>query len=389
MKVAQINVTCGSGSTGRICRAVSELLTEKGIENRVFYSEGESDYPLGVKYTLSGEVKAAALRSRLFGNYGFNSRKMTERLLSMLDEMKPDIVHLHNLHGHNCDLSLLLTALRDRQIKVFWTFHDCWAFTGYCPHFDMIGCEKWTSRCSGCPQKKSYSWFFDRSAELQEKKRQLLCGLDLTVITPSKWLAALVKESFLSDVPVKVIPNGIDLSVFHPTPSDIRDRLSVGERKLLLAVAYHWDERKGADVLGAAAKALGDAYRIVAVGAGSEGIEGENVLALKRTESQKELAELYTAADLFLNPTREDSFPTVNMEALACGTPVLTFDTGGSGEIIDDSCGLAVKKNDTASFIREIVRITQEKPYDAESCLKRAESFDMREKFRAYVDLYV
>ena len=198
-----------------------------------------------------------------------------------------------------------------------------------------------------------------------------------------------MKESFLSDVPVKVIPNGIDLAVFRPTPSDIRERLSVGERKLLLAVAYHWDERKGADVLGEAAKALGDAYRIVAVGAGSEGIKGENVLPLERTESQKELAELYTAADLFLNPTREDSFPTVNMEALACGTPVLTFDTGGSGEIIDDSCGLAVKKNDTASFIREIVRITQEKPYDAESCLKRAESFDMREKFRDYVDLYV
>lgn len=390
MKVVQINATCGAGSTGKICVAVSHLLTESGSENYVLYCGEQSDYSMGVRYASYGYIKLQALKSRILGNYGFNSKLATRRLIRHLKQISPDVVHIHNIHGHNCDLRMLLSYLKKERIKVFWTFHDCWAFTGYCTHFDRIGCDKWKTGCHNCPESRHYSWFRDRSAWLQEEKKRLLQDLDLSVITPSRWLAGLVMQSFLKDKEVQVIHNGIDLEVFRPCESNIRERYQIGDKHIVLGVSFGWDEKKGLDVFCDLAKRLDESYAVVLVGtdAAVDQILPPNVISIHRTQNQQELAQLYSAADVFVNPTREDNYPTVNMEALACGTPVVTFATGGSPEMLDETCGAVVQKNDVDAMEREIRRVRGQKPYTADACCRKARSFDQNSCFAAYLSLY-
>ena len=390
MKIVQINTVCGSGSTGKICLAVSRLLTLKGIENYILYASGNSDYPEGIRYMTPMEVKRQALRSRLLGNYGFNSVAATKRLLKELDRIKPDVVHLHNLHGHNVHLEMLFSYLRERKVKVFWTFHDCWAFTGYCPHYDMIGCESWKTGCRKCPQKKHYSWILDRSRTLFYRKRNTFKDIDLTVITPSEWLAQQVGQSFLKDVPVKVIRNGIDLSVFYPRESDFRVKYSLENKYIVLGVAFGWGVRKGLDVFIELSKRLDERFKIVLVGTNVE-IDAqlpENIISIHRTQDQAELAEIYTAADVFVNPTREEVLGLTNIEALACGTPVITFATGGSMEMLDDTCGCVVPKNDVDRLEKKIVEICVTKPFSSEDCINKSKSFSAEDKFEEYVAIY-
>lgn len=390
MTIVQINSTCGMGSTGKICLSVSQLLTNKQIENYILYTHGESQYPLGIKLTKGKYIKFQALKSRVFGNYGFNSKKITKSLISKLNEISPDVVHLHNLHSHDCNLEMLFKYFKETGVKLYWTFHDCWAFTGYCPHFDMIGCDKWKTGCYDCVQRKEYSWFFDRSKKLYEKKKELFKGLDLTIITPSEWLAGLVKESFLKDYEVKVINNGIDLDVFKPTEGDFIKRYGLENKHIVLGVAFGWGPKKGLDCFIELSKRLPNNYQIVLVGT-NESVDKQlpdNIISIHRTQNQKELAEIYTSADVFVNCTREENYPTVNMESLACGTPVLTFKTGGSPEIIDETCGSVVAKNDIDATEKEIIRICEEKPYSQANCLEKAKSFDMNDRFKEYVEFY-
>ena len=390
MKLVQINATCGQGSTGKICVSVSELLTEWGIENYIFYASGNSDYSLSRCYMHSREIKLQALKSRILGNYGFNSNSATRRLLKQLEEINPDVVHLHNLHGHNCNLDKLFSYFREKKIKVFWTFHDCWAFTGYCPYYTMIGCEKWKTGCKNCPQRRKYSWFFDRSHFLYEKKKAVLSDLDLTIITPSQWMADQVKQSFLNRYEIKVINNGIDLSVFSPRLSDFRKKYQCEDKFILLGVAFDWDPRKGLDVFQQLAERLDDRFQIVLVGTNDK-IDQQldrRIISIHRTQNQQELAEIYSAADLFLNPTREENYPTVNMEALACGTPVATFQTGGSPEMLDETCGVIIPVNDVEALHREIKRTAWQRPFSENACLARARAFDANNRFKEYVDLY-
>lgn len=390
MKIVQLNVTCGAGSTGKICLAVSELLTERGVENYILYSEGQSDYPLGIKYAGDLQRKLQAVKTRLLGNYGFNSKAITKALIKELDRINPDIVHLHNLHGHGCNLTELFSYFKENKIRLYWTFHDCWAFTGYCPHFDMAGCDKWQTQCHSCSQRAAYSLFLDRSKELFEKKKELFSGLDLTIITPSQWLASLVKKSFLGNYEVRVINNGIDLDIFTERQSNFREKHSIGDKFLILGVAFNWDNRKGLDVFCELARSLPTDCQIALVGTNEAVRQSlpENIIAIDRTGNQQELAEIYSAADVFANATREDTFPTVNIESLACGTPVVTFDTGGSGEIIDGTCGLKVAKNDTKALIKALMSIKENRPFSKANCRKRAESFRAEEKFREYVGIY-
>ena len=390
MKIVQINVTCGVGSTGKICLAVSRLLNDRGVENYILFSEEDSDYEYGIKYADKLSIKLQALKSRAFGNYGFNSRALTKKLISKLDEIQPDIVHLHNLHGHGCNLEMLFGYFKEKNIKLYWTFHDCWAFTGYCPHFDMIGCDKWQTQCGSCPQKGAYSFFFDKSDKLYCKKKELFSGLDLTIITPSEWLKSLVEKSFLKEYEVKVINNGIDLDIFKPSESDFREAHGIKDEFLVLGVAFNWDERKGIDVFCDLASTLPNDCRIVLVGT-NENIRKSlpsNIIAIDRTENQTELAEIYSACDLFVNATREDTFPTVNIESLACGTPVLTFETGGSTEIIDSTCGMAVKKNDTDALRKAVLTIKESRPFSEEACLKKSAEYEKDNKFKEYAEVY-
>lgn len=391
MKIVQINSCCGKGSTGKICVGISRVLCEDGIENYILYSSGDSDYPYGIKCT-EPMPKLQALRSRILGNYGFNSRRTTLNLIAALDRIEPDVVHLHNLHSHNCNLDMLMDYFRRKKTKLVWTFHDCWAFTAYCPHFVMAKCDKWKTGCHHCVQHRTFSWFTDRSAWLYEKKRKAFSGLDLTITTPSQWLADLVKESFLKDYPVVVVNNGINLDIFKPTPSDFRKKYDISEDKfILLGVAIQWVPRKGADVFIRLAQRLDpERFQIVMVGTDDE-IDKKlppNVISIHRTANQTELAEIYTAADLFVNPTREDTFPTVNMESLACGTPVLTFSTGGSPEIIDEKTGIVVDCDDEEALYKAILAMSGEGRLRRVDCASHAMRYDEKARFYDFLSLY-
>lgn len=391
MKIVQINTTCGAGSTGRICVAVSELLTQNGVENYVLYASGHSNYSLGKKYMSDRDVKIQALKSRISGNYGFQSKRATKRLIAELERIAPDIVHLHNLHGHNVHLGELFAYLKAKRIKVFWTFHDCWAFTAYCPYYDITECNKWRTGCHDCPVRTHYSWFVDRSRVLYAQKKQLFTGMELTIITPSNWLADQVRQSFLKDYPVKVISNGIDLSVFSKRKSDFRVRYGIEDKYMLLGVAFNWGPRKGLDVFIRLAKRLDPAkFQIVLVGT-NHAVDKQlpsNIISIHRTASQTELAEIYTAADLFVNPTREEVLGLTNLEAQACGTPVVTFCTGGSPECVGEHSGVVVARNDENALYNAIMEIQQNQPFAADNCRAQAAKFLQTEKFNEYILLY-
>lgn len=392
MKIVQINATCGVGSTGKICTSVSKLLTEKGIENYILYSSGKSGFPNAISCANKFYTKFQALKSRIFGNYGFNSVAETKLIIKKLDEINPDIVHLHNIHGHDCHLGLLFNYLKEKNIKLFWTFHDCWAFTGYCPHFDMLGCDNWQTECKNCPQKKYHSFIFDRSNILFKAKKELLKDLDLTIITPSEWLCGKVKQSFLKYYPVKVINNGINLDVFKPIQSEFRKEREIKEDvKIILGVAFGWSERKGLDIFYELSKRLDNSkYQIVLVGTNEkiDKILPENIISIHRTNNQEELAKIYTAADVFVNPTREENYPTVNMEAIACGCPVITFNTGGSAEILSQSSGIVVECDDIDGLLTAIDDVCERNKLDKKNVVECASRFDEKHCYQKIVKMY-
>lgn len=392
MKVVQINSVCGCGSTGKICKSISELLAQKGIENYVLHTTDGCNYSLAKQYMLSSQVIVQAAKAKVFGNYGFQSKRATKKLIRLLDSIMPDVVQLHNLHGHNVHLGMLFTYLREKNIKVYWTFHDCNAFTSYCMYFDMVRCDKWMSECRKCPQRKKYSWFFDRSRKLYNMKKELLLGLDLTIITPSKWLASLVKQSFLKEHRIVVINNGINLSLFTPKKSDFRKKYGISDDKtIVLGVANKWEPRKGLDIFLRLAHELDDnRFQIILVGTSDsmDEILPSNIISIHRTVDQKELAEVYSAADYFVNPTREDNFPTVNIEALACGTPVITFNTGGSPEVVTADCGAVIQCDDFEKLLH-VISGEDKTVFSEDACVKRASEFNQDNKFLEYIDLYL
>ncbi len=389
-KIVQINATCGIGSTGKICVGISQLLTQSQVENYILYSCRGNGDRLGIPCSHDRYLKLQALKSRILGNYGFNSSKATRKMISELDRLRPDIVHLHNIHGHDCNLEMLFQYFKKNKTKLIWTFHDCWAFTAYCPHFTMMKCDKWKTQCHQCVQRKEFSWFFDRSKSIFEKKKSLFSGLDLTIVTPSQWLADLVGQSFLKDYPLQVINNGINLDVFHPTESDFRKRYGLENKKIVLGVAFDWGVRKGLDVFFDLARRLDDTYQIVLVGT-NEVVDRQlpkSIMSFHRTQNQQELAEIYSAADVFVNPTREEVLGLVNLESLACGTPGVTFKSGGSPECFNKTCGSVVGCDDVSALIDEVKRICEAKPFSREQCVKKAGEFDQNERYREYLTLY-
>lgn len=393
MRIVQVNATCGVGSTGKICQSVSEILDAHGIENKILYCTKGRDFSNAEKYTGDMYIKFQALASHISGKYGFVSEAATKKLIRIFDEYHPDVIHLHNMHAHNCNLEKLLAYVRSRKIRLYWTFHDCWVFTGYCTHFTMVKCERWKTECRDCPQYRKFSFFFDRSKELYQKKRKALENLDLTIITPSQWLADIVAESFLKDYPIKVIHNGINCLLFHPADKTdgIKAHFGLTGKKILIGVAEDFSYGKGLDTFLELAGVLSDDYRIVLVGITEKGgnkFPG-NVVPIPRTENQQQLIELYSAADVLLNLTREDNFPTVNLEALACGTPVITMDTGGSPEAIDDSCGVVIKSRDTKTILEAIDKVLGMLPQMREASITKAQEYSQEVCFKKYVDLYL
>lgn len=389
MKVIQVNSML-RGSTGKICRGIKNLSSvETDITNDIYYFWGE-DTSEGVKCSNIVLQKFYALKSRITGKYGFVSDINTLLLIRHLKKEKPDIIHLHNVHDHTVNLIPLFKYISKNDVKVIWTFHDCWAFTGYCSHFVISGCEKWRANCCDCPVYKEYSWFIDRSNYLFEKKKDLYMSLDLTIVTPSKWLSELVDKSFLSQSDIRVINNGIDLKVFNPRTSNFKSKYGIEDKKIVLGVAFNWNEKKGIDVFYRLDRELPDDCVIVLVGS-NEMISNisNRVILIPRTNNQIELAEIYSAADVFVNPTREDTFPTVDMEAIACGTPVVSFNTGGTAEIVHSESGYVVDVDSFDELVSKVLLVLEDPGIYRENCLKVAKTFCQEEKFKEYSNLYL
>lgn len=362
MKYLFINSVAGVGSTGRIAAEKCRELMKEGHECVLAYGRQKAncDDIRTIQIGTPWDYKLHGAMTRVFDNHGFGSRVATRRFLWQVEEYDPDVVWLHNIHGYYIHIGLLFDYLKKSGKKVIWTLHDCWSFTGHCAYFDFAGCDKWKTGCKNCPQKKSYpgSLVFDRSCRNYSQKRGLFTGLtDLTIITPSQWLADLVKESYLAEYPVEVVHNTINEDVFKPTPSNFRNRYHLEDKKILLGVASIWETRKGMRDFLALAEQLDESYKIVLVGLSEEQIKElpQNIVGITRTNSAKELAEIYTVADLFINPTYEENYPTVNLEARACGTKIICYDTGGCRETVG-KCDVLIPKGDLKALLFAIMK---------------------------------
>ena len=362
MRILMINVSCGSGSTGRICFDIAQQLSRRGHDVKKAYGRGYvpeicKQYSVRVGNQLDVYVHAA--NARFFDNMGFRSKRVTAHFLNWVDQFQPDLIHLHNIHGYYLNIELLFSYIKKRNIPVVWTLHDCWPFTGHCAYFDLVDCNKWKTHCHSCPQKHEYPkrWIFDRSYLNYEKKKALFNDVSrLTIVTPSKWLEDLVHNSFLKGYRTEVINNGIDINLFSHKDSDIKNIIGVGNKFVILGVASIWDKRKGIDVFIELSKRLPtEKYAIVLIGI-DEKLKRQipkEIIAINKTEDIQQLSEFYSMANVFLNPTYEDNYPTTNLEAIACDTPVVTFKTGGSPESAV-MYGTAVESDDYDALVKSI-----------------------------------
>lgn len=399
MKIIQINSVCGYGSTGRIVTDLYEMIESQGAECLAIYGRGDSPKGINaIKVSSNFDNKIHGIRTRLTGRHGFGSASATKKLIDIVRKDPPDIIHLHNIHGYYLNIEILFRYLKEVDIPVVWTLHDCWSFTGHCSHFDYIGCQRWKKKCYHCPQKSQYpkSILFDSSLRNYEQKKYLFTSLKrLQIVTPSVWLQGMVQQSFLKKCPVKVIYNGIDLNIFKPINQreqnirNIKRKYGCEGKFTMISVASVWAQRKGLEFIIATANRLGEEFRFIIVGVDEKKSTHfpPNVIGISRTNDLKQLAEIYSMADLFVNPTLEEVLGLTNLEALACGTPVVTFDTGGSPECIDSSTGIVVRKGSVDSLINGIL-FMKEQRFSREACRNRAKGFDKNDKYGDYMKLY-
>lgn len=397
MKILQINSVCGIGSTGRITTDIDKLLKKQGHESYIAYGRNSSqEYDNSIRIGTNLDNYKHVISTRLFDKHGFSSINATKKFIKIIEDLDPEIIHLHNIHGYYINIELLFNYLKRSDKCTIWTLHDCWPFTGHCTYFDYVQCDRWKSGCYDCPQKKDYpsSLFFDSSRSNYQKKKEIFAGVrNLNIITPSNWLARLVKESFLNEYNVQVINNGIDLDVFKPTTSNFRKKYDLNDKFIILGVASPWSKRKGFDYLVELSKRMSQDEKIVMVGLTESQIKHlpKNIVGINRTNNVKELADIYSAADVFVNPTLEDNFPTTNLEALACGTPVISFNTGGSVEsVIDGETGFIIEQGNLDGLINKLREIKKAgKAAYSYSCRETANRWYNKDlKYQEYVELY-
>lgn len=387
MKVFQINSTCGFGSTGRIAVDILKELEKNGGEGIIAY--GRNSAPENVNsYRIGSDlhVKIHGVLSRITDRQGFYGTSATKRLIEKIKDYNPDIIHLHNIHGYYLNVAILFDFLKEYNKPIVWTLHDCWAFTGHCAFFSFSGCEKWKTECNTCPLKKDYptSLVMDNSKKNYKQKKELFTKPEnITFVTPSYWLKDLTEKSFLGKYPVKVINNGIDLTKFKPTESDFRQKNNLQDKFIILGVASVWEERKGLKDFIELNEMLSENEKIVLVGLDDNQLATlpKSIIGIKRTNSIEELAELYSAADVFVNPTYEDNYPTTNLEAISCGTPVVTYITGGSPESVFEGNGFSVPQGDVKGIYDAIKKV--------DGCKTPTKDFfDASKRYKEYVDLY-
>lgn len=394
-KLLIINVTLNSGSTGRIAEEIGQTAISNGYETYFAYGRVARESKCKIIKIGSGfNIKLHGIESLLFDNHGFSSRLATKKFIREIERIKPDIINIHNLHGYYINVKILFEYLSKNNIPVVWTFHDCWPFTGHCSHFMRFNCDKWKTGCFSCPNRKGYpkSIFLDNSKHNYKRKKDLFTKINqMTVISPSDWLSNFVKESFLMQKQILTINNGTDLNIFKPKNQTKKTIFGLKNEKIIIGVASVWTKVKGLYDFIKLSKLLSDEYKIILVGLNKKQIESlpANIIGIERTESVHELSELYSIADVFVNPTYSDNFPTTNIEALACGTPVITYETGGSPEAIDEKTGILVEQGNINQLKEAIELVAKDKNKYTENCRERAVNlYNKQDRFNDYIKLF-
>lgn len=394
----QINVVANSGSTGKIAEELGRKVIKLGWESYIAYGRWACPsqsklIKIGSKWSIYMHV----LISRLFDRHGFGSKNSTIKLIDKIEKIKPDIIHIHNIHGYYINCKILFEYLSKCNIPVVWTLHDCWSLTGHCVHFQDINCNKWKVYCSHCPDIKGYpsSIFVDNSHKNYFEKRILFLSVNkLIIVSVCNWLDNIVGQSFLQNKKRMVIVNGVDINVFKPIidTSVLLKKYSLKSKFIVLSVANKWGRTKGEQDIYSLSKRTPDDIIFVMIGLEKNKIINlpPNIVGIERTESVQQLVNFYSLADVLINPTYQDTFPTVNLEALACGTPVITYDTGGSHDAISEGTGAIVKRGDKVSLLSELLLIkNNSKSYYSKNCRDRAvRLFDKDERYEDYLDLY-
>lgn len=391
MKVFQIN-SFGNLSTGSIACGLYKTLNEEGDDGIIAYGRGHIEKGIpNIRVSSNWSILTDGLFSRFTDHAGFFSKAETIKLIKQIETYQPDIVHLHNLHGYYINIELLFQYLKTSGVPVIWTLHDCWAYTGHCCYYSMNQCYKWKVHCHSCKYKKSYpASFVDDSEHNFDRKRNLILSLpNLTLVAVSQWLASEVNKSFLKDIPLIVIQNGIDTGAFKPTASDFRARYGLENKKLILGVASTWDVRKGLYDFMELSKMIDSETSIVLVGLNGKQIKHapHNVIGLPRTKSVKELAALYSTADVFFNASVEETFGLPTVEAMACGTPVIVYDATALPEVVGDNCGVIVEQHCLENVVDGFHTLTKNKSI-IKNCIEQAQKYDRQKSFKSYIRLY-
>lgn len=388
MKVLMINVVCGIRSTGRICTDLAVALEGQGHEVKIAY--GRENVPeqfqkYAVRIGSELDTKIHGVKARLLDGAGFGSKRVTKNFIKWVKEYNPDVIHLHNIHGYYINVQVLFNYLKTCGKKIIWTLHDCWAFTGHSAYCEAVGCEKWKTGCEKCPQIKEYpKSYLDNSKKNWKKKKSLFSNIpNITIVTPSKWLASLVRESYLKEYPVDIIHNGIDTSQFKPLPNDFKQYYGLENKVMLLGVATAWNDMKGLSDFIKLSELLDESYKIVLVGVTTEqkNTLPKRILGIERTASVKELAQIYSAADVFLNLSYCENYPTVNLEARACGLPIITYKVAGSLESAGKQ-SVVVPKGE----LKAIISVLKNKKYCEKTNNK--EVLDKEEMKHRYLDSF-
>ena len=392
MVIVQI-ASASTGGIGRLTRDISDVLNQKGISNYIAYGRGEifdseRDYMFGSRT----EILMHGALTRLTDKTGLYSKNGTLQLLEFLDRVKPNIIQLHNLHGYYLNYEILFQYIKSHNITTVWTLQDCWANTVHSTHYTFVRCDQWKSQCYRCTQQRRYPtcWFKGNVKENYERKRRAFTGVEnLTLVTPSKWLADQTKYSFLKGYETKVINNGIDLKLFRVKGKTDISKYHIPDKKIVLGLASTWGDRKGESDFIRLAAMLSPEYVVVMVGLSSQKIKKlpSNVIGIEHTENVEDLVDIYNAAEIFLNLTYEDNFPTTNLEAMACGTSVLTYRTGGSPESITKEVGYVVPVGDIQA-VRDIVVAHRKNHQTILACRENALKYDKNDRFNEYVELY-
>lgn len=392
----QINSTKNAGSTGRIAEGIGENVLNHGWQSIIAYGRAVNpgmSQPLKIGKITDKFLHVAG--TRLFDNHGFYSSNATRILIRQIELLKPDLIHLHNLHGYFINVKILFEYLKGFSGPIVWTIHDCWPFTGHCCHYERIKCTKWQVECHDCELKWLYpqSYFTDNSKiNFLRKKGLFTSPHNLNLVTVSRWLESQVMLSYLKDLPVRTIYNGINLDIFRPGTREVENLPGLRDKRIILGVANIWTDGKGLDSFIRLSQIIDNNYHIVLIGLTNKQIRSlpPNITGFPRTASSEELADFYNMADVFVNPSIAETFGVVTAEALACGTPVAAYRCSSLPELVDDRVGRLADAGDLEGLYRCIKEILSIGKSDfTVHCRAKAEYlFDRKSQFDQYFNLY-